>query len=354
VAFAEEFADYPSLKLDAAGRPVVAYQYTAGFDLRVLRCGNPACTSDNSITTPDAAGQTGNFTSLALDFAAHPDGIPVVSYVDRTSNRVKVLRCGDPTCSSGNTIATPDTAAFVPSWTSLALDAAGRPVVAYGDQTNFDLRVLYCGDATCSSSNSITIPDTAAFVIGISLALDAAGRPVVTYLDSGIIGQKVLHCGDPTCGSGNSITGVDPTGTLDKGYPSLVLDAAGHPAISYFEGGGLNNLRVVRCGNPACTAGNTAGSPDSAGTVGRYTSLALDAAGNPVVSYEAQIGTTFHLRVLRCGDATCSTGNSITSPDGLSGSQTSLVLDTAGNPVVAYANQFGRLAVLHCSTPTCA
>ena len=99
----------------------------------------------------DAAGTTGLFTALVLDAAGHP----VVTYHDFTNGDLKVLRCGDPACTANNTITTPDAAGDVGHWTSLALDSAGRPVIAYQDVTNTAVKVLRCGDAACTSGNTI-------------------------------------------------------------------------------------------------------------------------------------------------------------------------------------------------------
>jgi hypothetical protein len=131
----------------------------------------------------------GGYTSLALD----GDSRPVISYV--IGNTLHVLRCGDATCTNGNSTATPDTSAQ--TITSLRLDAAGRPVVTYH---NGGLRLLRCGDATCSSGNSIKTVDGPASVGDFtSLRLTPGGNPVVSYHDSANGDLKLLRCGTPTC-----------------------------------------------------------------------------------------------------------------------------------------------------------
>ena len=328
-----------SLALDASGYPVVSYRLNpANADLKVLHCGNADCTSGNSITSPDTAGDVGYDTSLVLDAS----GYPVVSYWDVTNHHLKVLHCGNANCTSGNSITAPDSAGLVTGvQTSLALDASGFPVISYFDSNTNDLKVMHCNDANCAGGNeSIASPDTAG-VVGMysSLALDSSGFPVVSYrkVDTGVL--KVLRCFDADCVD-YEISPADWAGAgAIAGYStSLALDGSGNAVVAYYDSTN-GDLKVMHCYNPGCHADGEPGiitSPDTEGDVGRYASLALDGSGKPMVSYYDV--TNGHLKVLHCGDADCTYGNIITSVDTADnvGAWTSLALDGSGDPVVSY------------------
>jgi hypothetical protein len=321
--------EHTSLVLDASGYPVISYYDNTGDDLKLARCHDATCSS-STITTVDSTGTVGEFSSLVLDAS----GYPVIAYYDNTSDDLKLAHCGDATCSSGNTINTVDSSESVGDHTSLALDAMGYPVISYRQVTHNDLRLAHCGDANCSSGNTLTTVDnTGTMGWHTSLVLDASGYPVISYLDAGTDDLRVAHCGDANCTSGNTLTTVASTGQVGW-YNSLALDAAGYPVVSYYDATN-DELKVVHCGDANCSSGNTTNTVDSNGNVGWDSSMVLDESGYPVVSYYSW--TSFDLMLAHCNDANCATATIFTvdSPGDV-GQHSALVLDSSGNPVISY------------------
>ena len=314
---------FTSLTLDSTGYPVVSYYDATNQNLKVMHCNDPNCAGgDESITSPDSAGAVGEFTSLALDAS----GYPVISYYDAANRDLNVMHCNDPDCAGGDeSITSPDTAGDVGFSTSLALDASGYPVVGYWDATSEGMKVLHCDDPDCTGDGeSITMPRTLTlgpilspiiFGHSVSLALDASGNPVVAYCvlswagnDCGLV---VLHCNDPDCAGGDeSITW--PVRSIVAGDISLVLDASGNPVVSYQDDGFHilhhildPHLAVMRCNDPNCSGRDESIARFYArARGGASTSLALDTSGYPVVSY-AGMGD---LNVVHCNDPLCGAG----------------------------------------------
>jgi len=230
-----------------------------------------------------------------------------MGYLDSTNSDLKVLHCGDPNCASGNSIVSPDTAGFVGEWTSLELDGAGNPVVAYHDDASNDLKLLHCNDPNCGSGgDSIVTPDSDGDVGSYtSLEIDSAGRPVVSYRDVSHFDLRVLRCGNATCTSGNAISAPDYGGAVGS-FSSLTLDSVNNPVLSYWDAS-HSRLKVLHCGDPVCSAGNAVAAPDddlsSTAPLGQFTSIALDSSERPVVAYTRTSGVG--LGILRCIDDDC-------------------------------------------------
>jgi Ca2+-binding RTX toxin-like protein len=307
----------------------------------------------NSAVTVDSTGEVGSYTSLVLDAA----GNPVIAYIDDTGGDLKLVHCNDANCEGeDDSVVTVDSAGDVGWHTSLLLDAAGNPVIAYYEETGGDLKVAHCNDANCVDADEsiVTVDSTGDVGWSGSLALDAAGNPVISYNNYTSGDLKVAHCNDADCaGADESIVVVE---SGDVGWDtSLQLDAAGNPVISYYANNN-GDLKVAHCNDANCAgADESIVAVDSMGDVGGYTSLALDVDGNPAISYFDY--TNKDLKVAHCDDANCAGGNeSIVTVEsaGDVGSSGSLRLDAAGNPVISYSSDAeGLLKVAHCNDVDC-
>jgi hypothetical protein len=221
----------------------VSYADVTNGDLKVLHCGNAACTSGNDVTVVDT-GPIGADTDTSL--AIGTDGLPVVSYFDLDDGNLMILRCGNATCTSAATSATLDSDGWVGDFSSLAIGTDGFPVVSYRDGTSGDLKVLHCGNASCSAGNDLTPVDTAADPLGYdtSIAIGADGFPVVSYFDGATNDLKFLQCGNAACTAGNEVETLDTAGNVGR-HTAVALGADGLPVVSYFDASG-GDLKLAR------------------------------------------------------------------------------------------------------------
>ena len=92
------------------------------------------------------------------------------------------------------------------------------------------------------SGNIVTVVDTKCSSGFSSLQLDRAGNPVIAYSaycqNSSNQALKAAHCGNRTCSAGNSISVLD-SGSSHGNFPTyaaLMVGATGNPVVSYFYG----------------------------------------------------------------------------------------------------------------------
>jgi len=312
----------------------------------------------NTISIPDSEGNVGTWSSMALD----SNGYPVVSYVDQTNKNLKLMHCNDVNCSGENESISTVVALLstVDVKTSLVLDTNGYPVISYtiynGANFDVDLGLVRCNDPNCSGGDeSITTPDTAGRIgYWNSLALDSDGYPVIAYQDIDTDDLKLMHCNDLYCSGGDeSITAPDTEGDVGR-RPSLVLDSDGYPVVSYQ---GQNKLKLMHCNDPNCSGGDESiVILDSSGRTGDYSSLALDSNGYPVVAYHDGATGKFDLKVAHCNDVNCSGDDeTITAADtvGRVGYWISMALDINEHPVISYRAVDDELKVMVCNDVSC-
>jgi hypothetical protein len=296
-----------SLALDAAGRPVISYSadglWLADFDA-----------GQWGLAMLDPLGATA--TSLSLD-AGGQRRIAYLAYYTRYHGPEPVeLRLGQADAGQWQSQvidrpSEPDIA--------LAVDGQGRPGIAY----TYHNRLLYASPSGSVWRSDLVDPSVAG---GASLAILANGAPHISYVRDGLRyatrdaagwhteivhaysaweGQSALAIdgtGQPHIGcylrpynqpgqlfyavrsaSGWQVEAVDGGAGQDVGrFVSLALDAAGRPHLSYYDAasGALKYAWRDAAGWHVQTVDGDQGTD-----VGQYTALVLAEAGRPIISY---------------------------------------------------------------------
>lgn len=259
----------------------------------------------------DSPGRVGEYTSLALDGS----GYPHLSYYDDTNGDLKYAYRD----ASGWHIETPDEEGNVGRYTSIALGDSGHVHISYYDLDNH--AVIYaCRDA---SGWRFENPDPTAWVNVecTSVAIDSLGFAHISYQASGLkYAWRALY--------GWQVEPADGAGA----HSSIAVDSLGRPHISHYDYD-ANSLKYS----------HKSGSEwqhhylDGAHQQGYFTSLALDGADCPHISYRSALSL---LRYAYCN----STGWHIVTVDsiGTVGSYSSLALDNGGHPHISYYDETNR------------
>jgi predicted regulator of Ras-like GTPase activity (Roadblock/LC7/MglB family) len=340
-----------SIAIGADGLPVIAYYGGGGAPWKVVHCNDLACAGgDEAPTTPDGPGSS-SYPSITMG----ADGLPIASYLDETSDDLKVAHCSDLACSAV-TATTVDATGFVGAFTSITIGSDGLPIISYYDFTNTALKVAHCNDLLCAGGDESKTTVEATGDVGryTSIAIGADGLPIISYNDSTNDDLKVAHCNDLLCAGGNETrTTVDPSAGDVGRNTSIAIGVDGLPIISYYD---LTNgdLKVAHCNDRLCAGSDeTLTAVDTAGVVGLYTSITIGADGLPIVSYRD--ATNSNLKVAHCNDVSCAGGDeALTTVDatGDAGYQTSITIGADGLPIISYFDSSG-LKVAHCANALC-
>lgn len=328
----------PAIQLDTNGFPVIAFTTFDPPELHVVRCSDAACIQP--VTTAILPGRYA-VPSLAID----SNDRPIVAALDLDVGQLAVVRCDDATCTSLSEIARPDDVLGLDASPSIVLTADDRPVIASWSKVTRTPRIIYCGDPACSVGNSIATPDlTTDTINGSHIRLTSAGLPVVVYPDFNLNQWKLLRCGNVSCTANNLITTVGSTS--NNSNIALQLTSNDVPVFLMI---GNDNIQLRACADPGCASFVT-----SFIAVGPAffsdESLAFDADDNPVMAYldfNAQ-----DLILKRCTSSRC---QMVTLGDeDYEGLTPAVAIDDDGFPVIAHRNVTrDQLEVTRCDDPDC-
>ncbi|MFN8535067.1 MAG: hypothetical protein U0556_16130 [Dehalococcoidia bacterium] len=213
----------------------------------------------------------------------------------------------------------------------------------------------YARSIASGSTGFITVESAGVVGEYTSITIGADGLPLIAYRDASNAELKVVRCGNLLCSAGNTTAVIDSAG--DVGYDtSITIGADGLPVMSYRTGSPTGGLRFAKCASVDCLA-LAGGSPVTidGGVNAQYTAIAVGADGFPVISYYDASAGVQDLKVAKCGNADC-TVSSITTVDATNnvGLYSSIAIGFDGLPVISYHDGTGlNLNVVKCGNPTC-
>ncbi len=331
--------EFNSIALDAAGLPRISYYEGFAYDVKYAWFDGTTWYS----TTVDSGDRQyyGAYTSLALDAA----GQPHMTYLTNVGNgelryafydgSAWVIQVVDPNVGM-------DT--LQKSYTSLVLDAGGLPHIGYYDSMGGHLKYAWHDGAAWHTEIVDSAYHSGQYP---SLALDSAGRPHISYYYEGIAGELRYASYD---GSAWNIEILD-SGDYSTGLQtSLALDSSDHPHIVYI--GNAEGLLMYAWNEgtgwqfqPVADVGIGGGFAS-----GGFPSLALNAADQPRMSYVVGLPGILSYAWLAAppsppisydwsfGDGTLAVGQVVTHNYSLPGVYTVIVTATNCSGVAVTAN----------------
>jgi hypothetical protein len=286
-------AHKPSLQLNSAGRPVVAWieVSNAGSDVYVGRW-----TGSNWEIIGNALGEMpgdtpADFPSLQLDAA----GNPVVAFTEDDGNarNLYVKRWNGAAWEPFGGAQSARTGYTHVNLKSLKLDLTGNPVVAWLEAGENSLATAYVSrwsNGQWVMLGSVLGPEPGSnFIDGLSMALDASGSPVIGVFRNNVVtasrGLYVLQwTGDQWSALGEALT-------IDVFAIALQTDAVGRPIIAWTWGNAASDVYVKQWTGTIWESlgGALSGQPGSSSA--SSLSLQLNADGYPVVAWSEILGS---------------------------------------------------------------
>jgi hypothetical protein len=148
---------YQSLTIGADGLPVLAFDsYNGGTNtwaLKVAKCADAACLTQVSGSPFTVESSTTGDVARHESITVGADGLPIIAYYGVPTNSLKVVKCGNAACQSGNSIVTIDSMGAIAfnagPCTSITIGVDGLPVIAYLTAATNSLKIAKCTNPFC-------------------------------------------------------------------------------------------------------------------------------------------------------------------------------------------------------------
>ncbi len=291
-------------------------------------CGGAACTISATLTS---SGDRGQFVSAALPGVFNR---PLVAYYDATNQDLRAGVCGNNSgCGGLSTDRILDSGGDVGQHTSMAINpATGFAVISYYAATAGvgDARVYACSNADCSAGSVNTIElsgdvgRNSAVAFGANLSNFTS---VFAVYDNQTTGQVRFA---------RAVSPFNSFGTSDLGAgsdPAISVDSAGLPTIVYR--GADDSLKHARCLSLDCSGTNLVTRTLAAPGEGLAPSITRLPTGNVFIT--AQVASTGSLLGYVCNDVDCTNPQILTMETGPNMGGTSIASSyDNGRPLAFY------------------
>lgn len=210
------------------------------FRIQVAQCRDHACSGVLDTIRLDTAME-----ARSPRVMVGTGGLPTIGFINPLTGTLRLIACGTPDCSTGNTVT--ELASRVNPLGSFALlpGPDGNPLVAFADQES--VRLIHCRDRTCSLPNPATEVVRGATIFAV--ALSPGGLPVFAYVDSNTL--KVGFCGNSSCSDFRRSHSIDSGRQVYS--PKLVVRKDTIPIVLYGKyGGSMEGTLMASCKDTAC------------------------------------------------------------------------------------------------------
>ncbi len=314
------------LVIDPAGWPHLAYYDVLSHTVRYAWKNNAGW---HSQAVTDDMGEGNHFCDLALDSL----GQPHISYFNPSSGAIEYASYDGSTWQTEE-VMYPSAPAFGP--VSLALDNQDRPHISFGiTYGGPDIQTLYY--LHYDGWWQIEIVDSGPASFWSSLALDQAGHPHLAYRGCPVDhchGEKLMYAHND--GTSWQIQVVNSTGSTAP-WLSLALDGLGQPRIAYSSWRGeVRGLQYAYLDGT-----NWVTQTLDIGTEEAVPSLALDGHGYPHIAYSTNFYGIGAMRYTYYDGTYWRREN---TDSGVWYGSPSLVIDAEGRRYLAYSDPEARYA----------
>lgn len=290
------------------------------------------------------------------------DGFARMAFYDTKNNKLIFIKCTDATCSTKITkeLATVNfNQTSTDTWgnaTSIALNSAGLPRIAYFDEVSKSLYHIACIAQDCSGTNDIDLIDSGTGMASSGkqhqvLKIDTNDKSMIWYSKNDKLNFAQCPSGDCT-GATKTVADAQITYGIGEHF-SLQLGSNGYPRIVYWEG---SNMKFVTCLTLSCSSVSQTIPYSSFIMGGVHPEIQLKADGNAIFILNNPIsGGNRNIRIVNCTTAACESSTIQTSTNlGAAADYQSFYLGNDGFPRIIYTgSSMGTLVYLKCKDILC-